>query len=105
MKDELITISKGVPLLDAQTAVKIADFERRIKELKDAEEALKTAVLEEMEEKKILSIKTAEMTISYIASYDREGLDAKRLKEENPDLYDSYVKITSVKPSIKITLK
>ena len=46
-RDELITVSKGVALLDAQTAAKIADFERRIKELKEAEDKLKAAILEE----------------------------------------------------------
>lgn len=104
MNDELITISKGVALLDAQTAVKIAEFERKMKEIKEAEDALKAAVLAEMEEKGILSIKTDDMTISYVASADRESLDTKRLKAEQPDLYDSYVKISPVKASIRIKL-
>lgn len=105
MNDELITISKGVALLDAQTAVKIADFERKMKEIKEAEDALKAAVLAEMEEKGILSITTDDMTISYVASGDRESLDSKRLKEEQPELYDSYVRISPVKSSIRIKLK
>lgn len=104
MKDELITISRGVALLDAQTAVKIADFERRIKEIKVAEDALKAAILEEMADKNILSVKTDEMTISFVAGTERESLDSKRLRAEHPDLYDEYIVMSPVKPSIRIKL-
>lgn len=104
-RDELITVSNGVALLEAQTAARIEDFEQRMKEIKEAEDALKAAILEEMESKNILSIKTAKMTISYVAPSDRESLDTKRLKEEKPDLYDEYVKISPVKSSIRIKLK
>ena len=102
MKDELVTVSQGVALLDAQTAVRIAEFERKMKEIKEAEDALKAAILEEMEDKGIKSIKTDDMTISYIAPSDRETLDTKRLKAELPDIYDDFVKIAPVKSSIRI---
>lgn len=104
-KDELITVSNGVALLDAQTAVRIAEFERKAKEIKEAEDALKAAILEEMESKGILSIKTEEMTISYVAPSDRESLDSKKLKAEKPDIYDEYVKISPVKSSVRVKLK
>lgn len=104
MRDELITISQGNALLDGQTAVKIAEFERRIKEIKEAEDALKAAILEEMAEKNILSIKTDDMTISYVAGTERETLDSKSLRAEHPDIYDSYIKMTPVKASIRIKL-
>ena len=104
-RDELITVSNGVALLDAQTAIRIADFERKMKEIKEAEDALKAAILEEMESKNILSIKTNDMTITYVAPSDRETFDSKKLREEKPDLYDEYVKISPVKSSIRIKLK
>ena len=31
--------------------------------------------------------------------------DSKTFKDENPDVYDMYVKISKVKPSIRITVK
>lgn len=104
MTDELITVSRGVALLDAQTAVRIAEFERKMKEIKAAEDALKAAILEEMESKGIMSIKTDEMTLSYVAGSERETLDSKRLREEEPELYDKYVKMSPVKASIRIKL-
>jgi len=105
MTDELITVSQGVALLDAQTAVRIAEFERKMKEIKEAEDELKAAILEEMEEKNILKIQTDEMTISFVAGTERETLDSKQLKADHPDLYDSYIKLAPVKPSIRIKLK
>lgn len=105
MRDELITISQGVALLDAQTAVRIAEFERKAKEIKDAEDALKKEILEEMAEKGIIKIETDDMTITYVAPTDRESFDSKRLRIERPDLYDEYVNISPVKASVRVKLK
>lgn len=103
-RDELITVSKGVALLDAQTAIRVEEFERKLKEIKAAEDELKAMILEEMQEKNILTIKTANMTISYVAPTTRETLDSKRLKAELPDIYDDYTSISPVKASIRIKL-
>ena len=101
-RDELITVSNGVALLDAQTAIRIADFERKMKEIKEAEDALKAAILEEMESKNILSIKTNDMTITYVAPSDRETFDSKTFRKDHPDLYDQYVNISLVKASVRM---
>ena len=103
--NNLIMLQEGVAVLDPATADKIADFERRMKEIKAAEDALKESILDEMEEKGILSIKTEQMTISYVGGSDRESFDSKRLRADDPDLYDQYVKLTHVKSSIRIKLK
>lgn len=105
MKDELITVSQGVALLDAQTAVRIAEFERKAKEIKEAEDALKKEILEEMEAKGIVKVETEEMTITYVAPTDRETFDSKRLRAENPSLYDEYINISPVKASVRVKLK
>ena len=103
--NELIVIKDGVALLDAETSAKIAEFERKLKEIKEAEDELKKSILKEMETKKIIKIETEEMTISYIASSDRENFDTKRFKFDHEDMYDEYVKMTPVKSSVRIKLK
>ena len=103
--NELIRVEKGVPFLDAVTSRELADFERKIKELKEAEDTIKQKILEEMETKGILKIDTADITISYIASSDRETFDSKRFKTEHADLFDEYVKMTPVKSSVRLKLK
>ena len=103
--NDLITIKDGTALLDVETSAKIAEFERKMKEIKEAEDALKQGILKEMEQKGILKVETEEMTISYIAPTDRETFDSKRFKFDHPDMFDEYVKMSPVKASVRIKVK
>ena len=104
--DSLITIRDGIAVLDAETASRIAEFERTIKSIKEQEDALKEAIRAEMEARGILKVedKTNGMTITYIAPTTRETFDSKKFKADKPDLYDEYVKLSPVKSSIRIKL-
>ena len=103
---ELIKVENGISILDLDTAEKIAEFERAVKEIKKQQDELKQMILKEMEEKNILSLRDEknDLLISYIAPTERETLDSKRLREEQPDIYDEYIKFTPVKSSIRIKL-
>jgi predicted phage-related endonuclease len=103
--NELIKVENGTALLDPETAEKIVRFETAMKKLKQQEDELKEAILNEMQSKNILKIDTPEFMINFIASSDRETFDSKKFKEEHQDLYDEYVKMTSVKPSVRVKLK
>lgn len=103
--NDLITIKDGNALLDVETSAKIAEFERKMKEIKEAEDALKQGILKEMEQKGILKVETEEMTISYVAPSDRETFDSKRFKFDHPDMFDEYVKMSPVKASVRIKVK
>lgn len=103
--NDLITIENGVALLNPETASKIAEFERKAKEIEEAEKVLRAKILEEMESKDIKSISTDELTITYKAPYDKESIDTKTLKKDFPDLVDDYIKITTCKASIQIRMK
>lgn len=102
--NELVVIENDIAKLDETTGIVLAELERKIKQLKDKQEEIKNSVLKEMESKKIIQIKTDELTINYIAPTTRETLDSKKLREDNPDLYDEYIKISPVKSSIRIKL-
>ena len=102
---ELIKIENEIAVLDGETSLKIAEFERAIKELKDKEDELKQSILNEMESKNIIKLETDDLMINYIAPSERETLDSKRLREEQPDLYDEYVKFSPVKSSIRLKVK
>jgi hypothetical protein len=103
--NDLITITNGIAVLDSDIASRIADFERKLKDIKEAEDKLKQGVLEEMQEKGILKIETEEMTISYIAPTDRETFDSKRFRADHEDLFDEYVRMSPVKASVRIKVK
>lgn len=103
---ELITLTEqGVALLSMDVATKIAEFERKVKEIKDAEEKLKEAIKAEMASKGVIKLETSDITITYVAPTTRETLDTKALKEELPDIYDTYVKLSDVKDSIRVKVK
>lgn len=100
---ELIKIENGqLPQTVIQTLV---NFERMAKQIKDQQEELKKEILEAMERNGILKIEAPELTINYIAETDRETFDAKGFRTEYPELYDDFVKISTVKPSIRIKVK
>ena len=103
--EELIVLENDNFILNNGTSRLIADFETRIKELKEQEDELKSRILSEMEEKGIVKLETDDLVVSYIASTDREDFDKKKFKEDNQDLYDEYVKMTPVKSSIRIKVK
>ncbi len=103
--DEKGEICEVIYELDKSVSNKIAEFERQIKAIKEKEDELKQAILEEMEKKNIIKIDTEDLLISYVAPTTRETLDSKTFKNDMPEIYDEYVKITPVKSSIRIKLK
>jgi len=105
--NELIVVENGISLINEKEANEIMNLkilkEQIDKKLKDKTEQ----ILEEMENKGILKVSNeiVGLEVTYIAPSDRESFDSKRLREDNPDLYDEYVKISTVKSSIRIKLK
>ena len=100
--DELIVYENNTALLNPDVAVKLAEFERMAKEVKAKQDELKQRILEEMESKGIISIKSPELTISYVAPSTRETFDSKAFRKDHPDLYDEYVNISLVKASVRM---
>jgi hypothetical protein len=100
--DELIVYENNTALLNPEVSIKLAEFERMVKEVKEKQDELKQRILEEMESKGILSIKSPELTISYVAPTSRETFDSKTFRKDHPDLYDEYVNISLVRSSIRM---
>lgn len=103
--NNLITMENGNAVLNSEISSQIAEFERQVKSIKAQEEKLKKEILKAMEDNNIIRLETNDITVSYIAGTDRESLDTKSLRNDLPDIYDEYIKITKVKPSIRIKVK
>ena len=71
---------------------------------KEANEIMNLKILKEQIDKK-LKDEIVGLEVTYIAPSDRESFDSKKLREDNPDLYDEYVKMNPVKSSVRIKLK
>ena len=102
---ELIKIEHGTALLSHEASVQIAEFEKKMKEIKEQEDAFKADLVAEMEKNNLIRLDTPEVSVSYIPSGSRETFDSKRFREENPDGYDKYVKLVAYKPSVRIKVK
>lgn len=102
---ELIKVENGLSILDPETSKNIAEFERQIKDIQEKEKALKEAILEEMKQKNIIKIDTPELSITYVDETYKESFDSKLFREQNPDLYDNYVKMSPVKASLRLKVK
>jgi regulator of replication initiation timing len=102
---EMIQVYKGEVMLTTEATNKIAELERTIAELRKIQDDVKKAIIEEMEQKGVVKLDNDVVTITYIAPTDRETFDSKKFKEEQPDMYDEYVKISPVKPSVRIKVK
>lgn len=55
-----------------------------------------------MEENGVVSIKGDGLSVTYIAPSQRETFDSKEFRADFPELYDSYVKLSPVKSSVRI---
>lgn len=102
---ELIKVENGMTILDMEAQRQIVMFELQMKAIKAKEDELRRRIIEEMEAKRIIKLESEDLSITYKAAYDREKFSAKRLKQDHPDLYDEYVTITTVKPSILIKVR
>ncbi len=78
---------------------------KRIKELTEEYEAVKSEVLAKMIENNDKSFDTGNVLITVIAPSQRETFDSKKFKAEHADIYGQYVKTAKTKESLKLTLR
>ena len=84
---------------------KIVSLEKQAKEIKKQQDSMKAEILDAMQKYGVLKFDNEFLKIAYIPEHDAERFDSTKFKEENPDIYDLYAKISKVKPSIRITVK
>lgn len=84
---------------------RIISLEKQAKEIKRQQDNMKAEILDAMQKNGVIKIDNEFLKITFIPEHDAEKFDSKKFKEENPDVYDLYAKISKVKPSIRITVK
>lgn len=92
-------------MLPEEVCEKIVSLEKQAKEIKKQQDSMKNEILDAMKKYGVLKIDNEFLKIAFIPEHDAERFDSRTFKEENPDIYDSYVKLSKVKPSIRITVK
>ena len=91
---------------------KLADFEGFVTiaeaELKSTQEkidAIKDFLLQQMTASNIKKWETQSIVVTYVAPTERKSVDSTRLKSEQPDIYEQYSKVSTIKESIRIKIK
>ena len=83
----------------------IANYKNLIKQAEEEQKLIYSQVRMEMESRNIKTLDLPNMKITIVEDSSRETLDSKLLKQEQPDIYEKYKKITQVKGNLKVTLK
>jgi regulator of replication initiation timing len=91
--------------LSEEVCEKIVSLEKQAKEIKKQQDSMKAEILDAMQKYGVLKLDNEFLKIALVPEHDAERFDIKTFKDENPDVYDMYVKISEVKPSIRITVK
>lgn len=70
----------------------------------DQQNEVKSKLMEIMDAKKMKNVSTAFGSYCYVPATTKKTFDSKRFKDENPDVYDTYLKASMTKPSLRIKL-
>ena len=101
--DGIIKVENGV--LAQETVEFIKAIEAQKKSFDEQYSAYKAELLTAMEKHGVLKLENDDLRITYIAETQREDFDKKQFKNDMPEVYDAYVKFTTIKPSVRIALK
>lgn len=91
--------------LSEEVCEKIVSLEKQAKEIKKQQDSMKAEILDAMQKYGVVKLDNEFLKIALVPEHDTEKFNIKTFKEENPDVYDLYAKISKVKPSIRITVK
>ena len=83
----------------------IANLKAKTKELEAKKKKFAEVILQQMKDNNVKSLETPRMKITIVDSYMKATVEAKRLKEEMPNVYARYAKESRVAESVKITMK
>lgn len=94
--------------IDKQDLAIIEEFynlEKQAKEIKARQADLRADLVEIMEDYAVKSWENNLFKVTYVGTTSRQSLDSKALKTKYPDVYEEFTKESTVKPSVRITVK
>lgn len=94
-----------IPAEVAQAELQIANLIQQKKEIDEALEGFKARLLELMDESGVKSWECERLKITRKADTIRNTFDTTRFKKDHPDMVDAYMKQSTTKGGILITLK
>lgn len=102
---ELSVISQKQLEVQSKISQVTAQFQSELKTLQENDRKLRDIIVEAMERNGTQSYEDDYVKLTLRKPTERHGLDTKRLKEEEPEIYQKYETITPVKGSVTIKVK
>ena len=103
--DEMIVFENGNAVITKEVLDQIAVIDTQMKFYDTQYKALKEQLKEKMEEAGIVKIEMPDVDITYVGPTQRESLDSKALRAEDPEIYNKFIKKSDVESSIRIKVK
>lgn len=104
---KIVKTYKSKIIIDKNLAKTYIEKKRELevleKEIKDIEDNLKLELLPKMKNMDFKNVISNGINASLINAYTKSSIDTSKLKKEDPDTYNKYLKVTNV--SSYITLK
>lgn len=102
MNELIITNNQGEYEVTKDTEELVITTLKKVEEAKAAEALMRKALLTKMNDLGIKQIKTEKLTLTVKEDSTREKFDAKKLREDDPDLYDKYITWQKVTGALQI---
>lgn len=83
----------------------ITEIETQKKQAEERRDELKAKLMQVMEESGTTKFETDKISLTYIAPTTKTLIDSAKLKKELPEIAEKYSKTSTVKASLRITLK
>ena len=102
---DILTIEESNLLLQQENT--ILEINAYLEEIEKQKELIRSKLLEAIKASGVNShsLCNGHLLITYVPPTTKESIDSKKLKEENPELYEKYKKVSSVKEQIRIKIK
>lgn len=108
MNKKIVHRTKNVINIDVDSAKKYIELTTKInklkKELEPLELELKKEIINIMNEIDITKVSSNGIIATLTKAYNQNKLDTARLKEEDIDTYNKYLKTVEVKASLKLSI-
>ena len=100
--NEIFKTENGTVIMLQDFSEEVARVKNQLKALKDLDQKYNDMIREAMEQYGVVKIETENLNVTYVQPTEKETFDSKAFKEDFPELYDEYVKMTPVKASLRV---
>lgn len=102
---QLKDTDKELKAIDAEIMNATVQLQKRKAALMQTDSEVRAAIKEAMISTNTKKFDSDDLTITLVAASTRKSLDITAIKENDPELYEKYLKETQIAPSVRINLK